>query len=161
MSQMECKHEVEIIQASRSGQWTESMRHHLATCQACRTTHQLALVFSDLAVQSEASMPVVPDPDLMRLKAALNAPRQEQASSTGFVIAALVALVSLVMLAYRIWIGNSTASSSSGSSPFAGAPFPLDATLIVLLAAVALVLLVPSSGSNRPSTSKGQRLIAL
>jgi predicted anti-sigma-YlaC factor YlaD len=161
MSPLECNHEAEIIQASRSGQWTETLQNHLATCQACRSAHQLALMFSDLAAQTQVNMPVAPDPDLIWLKAALNAPRREQRRSPGIALAALVAFVTLATLAYRFWFSESTVGPSFGLSPFAGAPFPLDATLAVLLVAVALVLVLPSSGSGRPSTHKSQRLVAL
>ena len=162
MMRRECEFEMETIHASRENLWTESLRQHVEGCEFCSAACDLTSAFADLQQQTLAAMPPIPDPNLLWLKIALNEPRQRRANSSGIAAAATIILVVLAYFAYRIWLPRPAApGDSSLSSPFVGAPFPLDATFLFLLIAVALVLFLPDSGSSKRSTRPDQRLITL
>ena len=162
MTRRECEFEMETIRALRENLWTESLRRHGESCEVCSAARELTSAFAELQQQTVAAMPPIHDPDLLWLKMALNEPKQQRANSTGVAAAAIMVLAILAYLAYRIWLPRPVASGDSGlSSPFVGAPFPLDATFLFLLIAVALVLFLPGIGSSKRSTRPDQRLITL
>lgn len=162
MMRRECEFEMETIRASRENLWTESLRQHVESCEVCSAARELTSAFAELQQQTLAAMPPIPDPDLLWLKMALNEPQLRRANVSGIAVAATMVLAILAYLAYRIWLPRPVTSGGSGlSSPFVGTPFPLDATFLFLLIAVALVLFLPGIGSSKRSTRPDQRLITL
>ncbi|MCM2271222.1 MAG: hypothetical protein NDJ18_01520 [candidate division Zixibacteria bacterium] len=162
MTRRECEFEMETIRAAREDLWTESLRRHGESCEVCSAARELASAFEELRQQTLAATPPIPDPDLLWLKMALNEPKQQRANVSGIAAAATVVLAVLAYLAFRIWLPRPVASGDSSlSSPFVGAPFPLDATLLFVLIAVALVLFLPGIGSSKYSKRPDQRLITL
>lgn len=148
MNQSPCEFEQQIIHAARIDAWTEQLRQHLAKCQPCREAHQVAMSLAQLAAKDEVFMPPALDPNLLWLKAEV---REQRLTQTGrnftFGGIAVIAAVSF-FLVYRFVSGGTGAETSSALPiPFADAPFPLDATLVFLLIAVALVFLLPSAGT--------------
>jgi hypothetical protein len=61
MKQMGCDHEVEVIRALRSGEWTGPLRRHAASCQDCSQAQRLAEALEAGARRAEARSNL-PDP---------------------------------------------------------------------------------------------------
>lgn len=65
-----CAHERHVLEAAESGRWSESLRGHVASCEACEAAASVASWMSDLARQDDREH-ILPDPSVVWLKAQL------------------------------------------------------------------------------------------
>lgn len=64
-----CHREESVVQAARSGRWSDELAAHVATCPSCRESSRVARWMTELAETVKAGMAPLPDPYLIWLKA--------------------------------------------------------------------------------------------
>ncbi len=150
MTRRQCPFEDAVAEAIRTGSWTPELRSHRDGCMACT---EVTLIVAALAADSEdlaADPRPLPDPQLIWLRATLDARRQQLDRATrGIVwvqratwtVAAAIALT----LAPRLWrlleglfdtVG--TAGSVANLPRAAGSPFLVLALSLTILGGLAL-----------------------
>jgi predicted anti-sigma-YlaC factor YlaD len=72
MNQEVCSHETAVIEARRTGQWSDVVREHFNTCSYCREADRAASWMRSLA-QYPGARPM-PDPDLLWIQSQVLGP---------------------------------------------------------------------------------------
>lgn len=70
MNDAPCRFEAEVIEASRSGLWSDEIRSHVAGCTACEETRTVA-AFMNRTAEALGRREAAPDPTLIWLRAEL------------------------------------------------------------------------------------------
>jgi hypothetical protein len=65
-----CPHESHVIDAAESGNWSESLRNHVLSCETCEAAVSVAAWIDDFSRQDEREH-ILPDPTVVWLKAQL------------------------------------------------------------------------------------------
>lgn len=154
---MQCEFEVRVIEALRGNRLTDQVRSHIAACPACQDTERLVLGFGELAKETAALMPPIPDPAYF-WQEAQPSPVAAGSSSLLYIISAAVMIMTLIsgyFLYGSFFRHPGTLAPSLTHLPLAGSPFPLDGGLVLLLAAVALVIFLPQIGPSKSRPRSG------
>ncbi len=138
MKQLGCEHEVDVIQALHSGQWTDHLRLHAAACQDCSQALHLAEALQAGAQRAEARF-TPPDPHWILQRARRRA-REIAVARMGRVLAALRALAAAYVIVAAAWLLRGYAAGQY--QEVASAIQPATAMFALLGAAVAGVFVV-------------------
>jgi len=65
-----CAYESNVVEAAKSGRWSESLRAHVASCQSCEAAVAVATWMDDFSRQDDRQH-MLPDPAVVWLKAQL------------------------------------------------------------------------------------------
>lgn len=162
MTQIQCEFEQQVVVAIRSGKWSEQLRQHISACDHCQEVQQIAMSLMSLDIRVEEILPPVPDPNLLWLMVELQAHRRTQVYRNLVAGGAAAAVFAAVWGAYALWFNTSAAGTADRvPSPISGTPFPLDATFLFILIAVALVFLLPLASGPQTQRKSRSRLMTL
>jgi hypothetical protein len=145
-----CVHEQSVVEAAKSGQWSEPLRSHFAGCALCQESLQVSTWMQDFAETADEAREL-PDPRLIWLKARL-AQRQAAAAEAlrpleffnrvAYTVVGLLLVASLVMKWPHIeaWQRHLNSSSAAvfGPSGLASLFVPLASLTLGLLSLAAL-----------------------
>ena len=165
MKRRSCRHEIEAAYAARGGLWSADLERHVADCDVCRETVLVSGAVASLAPPAA----MLPDPELIRLKAQLIARREAEVKKSRHFAMYQIAPHAFAWAAGGGWlIWNRSAAASlldgilsklslsdallAGGSLFPRVesfdPLTLSAVLIGLAVFTALVALEPLSASE-------------
>jgi hypothetical protein len=102
MKQLGCEHEVEVIRALHSGEWTEPLRLHAAACQDCSQALHLAETLKARAQRTEARFNP-PDPHWIFERARRRA-REIAVRRMGRVLTLMRTLAACYVIAAAAWL---------------------------------------------------------
>jgi hypothetical protein len=145
-----CVYEQFVVEAAKSGQWSEPLRSHFAGCALCQESLQVSMWMQDFAETADEAREL-PDPRLIWLKARL-AQRQAAAAEAlrpleffnrvAYSVVGLLLVASLAMKWSRIeaWLTrlNSSWAAVFGPSELASLFVPLASLTLGLLSLAAL-----------------------
>jgi hypothetical protein len=144
-----CRFEPDVIRAAASGEWTASLREHLATCADCAAASEVGPWMEEFARIDDREH-VLPDPAVLWLKAKLmqsNAAMQRaalpitrvQIAAYLAVAACWAALLTWKWPAIQAWVNSLTPShvmlASAGAQATASVSVSLFAGIVVLSSA--------------------------
>ena len=138
MKQMGCEHEVDVIRALHTGEWTEQLRLHAAACQDCSKALHLAEALKTGARRAETRFNP-PDPHWIFERAHRRA-REIAVRRMGRVLMALRALAAAYVIAAAAWLARGYAAGQYHE--VASAIQPATGAFALLGAAVAAVFVV-------------------
>lgn len=144
-----CSHGESVVQAARTGKWSDELMGHVAKCDSCRESSRVARWMMDLAETVESESVPLPDPHLVWLKAQIQRrSRDTERALLPIRVANVLSVLGLgtvlASLPREGWIAisESLARASTMVSELPSLQFPSSLTTLWIALAIPVVFLL-------------------